>query len=444
MSPKTASTIYVCENCGNEQLQWSGRCPMCGEWNSLREVRGLKGAGTNSSARVKSSSSGSAEIVALAKVPSIKDQRSSTTMTELDRTLGGGIVAGSVILIGGEPGIGKSTLLMQLVGKMSGSLYVSGEESASQIKLRAERLGIVDGVDLLIETDVNVITNTILNNRPPLVIIDSIQTLYDPQYPSTPGSIVQVRECALRIQQTAKQSQVPIVIVGHVTKDGSVAGPRTLEHLVDVVLYLEGERHHEARILRTVKNRFGATDEVGIFEMRETGLIGIDNPSGFLLAERRVDSPGSVVGVTLEGTRPLLIEIQALTVASGFGYPKRTASGFDLNRLNLLIAVLNKRAGINLSSSDIYINIVGGLQVKDPALDLAVAVSIVSAYRNLAVPKDLALFGELGLSGEIRRVQQIENRIKESTRLGYTRVLTAKTILDALKQIFGLSGKGTE
>jgi DNA repair protein RadA/Sms len=435
MSSKASSTIYVCENCGNEQLQWAGRCPMCGEWNTLREVRGLK-ASSKSSNRSASALS-SAEIQPIASVPSIREARTSTGIAEFDRTLGGGIVAGSVILIGGEPGIGKSTLLMQLAGHLPGILYISGEESASQIKLRAERLGIETGVDLMIETDVTTIADTILTNKPTLAIVDSIQTLYDPQFPSTPGSIVQVRESALRIQQTAKQSQVPIVIVGHVTKEGAVAGPRTLEHLVDVVLYLEGERHHGARILRIVKNRFGATDEVGIFEMRNEGLIGVDNPSGFLLAERRTDSPGSVVGVTLEGTRPLLVEIQALTVASGFGYPKRTASGFDLNRLNLLIAVLQKRAGLNLASSDVYINIVGGLQLREPALDLAVAMSIVSAHRNKAVPNDLALFGELGLSGEIRSTQQAQARTKEATRLGYPRTVSAKSVSEAINQIFG-------
>lgn len=435
---KTSATIYVCENCGNEQSQWSGRCPLCGEWNTLREVRGLGKASKGSSSR--SSGGLPAATMPLAEVPSIREARATTGIGEFDRTLGGGLVDGSLILIGGEPGIGKSTLLMQLAGRIENTLYVSGEESASQIKMRAERLGVSSGVNLLIETDVTAICDTIAERQPALVIIDSIQTLYDPEFPSTPGSIVQVRECALRIQQTTKRTGVPTIMVGHVTKEGGVAGPRTLEHLVDVVLYLEGERHHGARILRTVKNRFGATDEVGIFEMRNEGLVGVDNPSGFLLAERRPDAPGSVVGITLEGTRPLLVEIQALTVSTSFGYPKRTASGFDLNRLNLLIAVLHKRAGINLSNYDAYVNVVGGLQLREPAIDLAVAMSLVSAYKNLPVPADLALFGEIGLSGEIRAVNQAPARTNEANRLGYPKQLQAKTIGEAVNSIFGKRG----
>lgn len=437
-----SNVIYVCENCGNEQLQWSGRCPMCGEWNTLRELRGVAKA-TSGAAAAKHShrSLAAGEVMPIADVPSITEKRSSTGIGEFDRTLGGGIVTGSVILIGGQPGIGKSTLLMQLAGNIKDVLYVSGEESASQIKLRAERLGILEGVQLLIETDVTVICDTILQTKPSVVIIDSIQTLYDPQFPSTPGSIIQVRECALRVQQTAKATGVPTILVGHVTKEGGVAGPRTLEHLVDVVLYLEGERHHEARILRTVKNRFGATDEIGIFEMRQEGLVGIDNPSGFLLAERQEAAPGSVVGVAMEGTRPLLIEIQALTTSTSFGYPKRTASGFDLNRLNVLIAVLQKRAGVNLSNHDVYVNVVGGMQAREPALDLAVALSLVSAAKNLAVPGDLAVFGEIGLSGEIRSVQQAKHRREEATRLGYGKTVTAKTVTEAIQQVFGSSLK---
>ncbi len=427
-----STTIYVCENCGNEQLQWSGRCPQCGEWNTLRELRGA----AKPSSKGPSRSSLSSELIPLAEVQSIGESRTTTGIAEFDRPLGGGIVAGSVILIGGEPGIGKSTLLMQLAGNLDNVLYISGEESATQIKLRADRLGVKGSIQLLIETDVQIIIDTVIQNKPGLVIIDSIQTLYDSQFPSTPGSIVQVRECALRVQQSAKATGIPMILVGHVTKEGSVAGPRTLEHLVDAVLYLEGERHHTARVLRTVKNRFGATDEVGIFEMRQEGLVGIDNPSGFMLAERKADAPGSVVGVTLEGTRPLLVEIQALTASTSFGYPKRTASGFDLNRLNLLIAVLQKRAGVNLSNHDVYVNVVGGLQLREPALDLAVAISLVSAYKNLPVPADLALFGELGLSGEIRSTQQAPARTKEAERLGYPRTMKSKTIAEAVSSLF--------
>lgn len=432
--PSKSKTIYVCENCGNESLQWAGKCSMCGEWNTLREVRGLSKA---SSSRESARSGPLPELQPIQSVQSIQEARVSTGMNEFDRTLGGGLVAGSVVLIGGEPGIGKSTLLMQLAGNIKNVLYVSGEESASQIKLRAERLSVREGVDLFTETDVTLICDQLMTHKPSLAIIDSIQTLYDPQFPSTPGSIIQVRECALRIQQTAKATGIPIVIVGHVTKEGGVAGPRTLEHLVDVVLYLEGERHRGARVLRTVKNRFGATDEVGIFEMQEQGLIPVDNPSGFLLAERQVDTPGSAIGVTLEGTRPLLVEIQSLTNATVFGYPKRTASGFDLNRLNVLIAVLQKRAGINLSNQDVYINVVGGLQLREPAIDLAVIMSLVSAKKNAPIPSGFAFFGEVGLSGEIRSVNQLNAREKEAARLGFGHTVTAKTISQAITHVFG-------
>lgn len=428
---KKTSLIFICENCGNEQLQWAGRCPQCGEWNSLREMRppsGLSGA---------QRAVASAQPIAIAEVPLSGQARRPTGIAEFDRTLGGGIVDGSVILIGGQPGIGKSTLLMQLAGRLKNVLYVSGEESAGQIKLRADRLEVTEGVELLIDTDVNVIAATVAERQPAMAIIDSIQTLYDEAYPSTPGSIVQVRECALRLQQTAKRTGIPIVLVGHVTKEGGVAGPRTLEHLVDVVLYLEGERHQGARILRTVKNRFGATDEVGVFAMTDAGLTGIDNPSGFFLAERRAEAPGSVVGVILEGTRPLLVEIQALTSPSSYGYPKRTASGFDLNRLNLLIAVLQKRAAVDLGASDVYINVVGGLSVREPALDLAVAISLASAHRGQAVPADLACFGEIGLSGEIRSVSRAQDRIGEASRLGYPRVIKEKTLASAVSGLFG-------
>lgn len=401
----------------------------------MREVRGLKSS--TKAGRRAALAPLNITPQSLAEIRSIKEQRLSTGMSEFDRTLGGGIVRGSVILLGGEPGIGKSTLLLQLAGRIGNSLYISGEESAGQIKLRAERLGITGGVQLLTETDVAAISQLMAATKPALVVIDSIQTLYDPDLPSTPGSIIQVRESAWRIQQTAKQIDVPTILVGHVTKEGSVAGPRTLEHLVDVVLYLEGERYHSARLLRTAKNRFGATDEIGVFEMRTEGLVAVDNPSQFFLAERQASAAGSVVGVTLEGARPLLVEIQALTVLTAFGYPKRTASGFDLNRLNLLLAVLYKRAGVNLSNHDVYINVVGGLELREPAIDLAVGLSLVSAARGQPVAADLAAFGEIGLSGEIRIVNQAAARENEAKRLGFSRIIKAKTISEAIQQVFG-------
>lgn len=435
MAKKTTTTLYVCDVCGEEYIQWSGKCANCGNWNTLKEFS----IPTASVAARAGGYSGQAtmEPQQLISVLSGATQRKTTGFSEFDRVLGGGVVAGSVILLGGDPGIGKSTLLLQVVDRMAAQaersiVYVSGEESPEQIKLRAERVGVKSvGISVLAATNVELIESMIVKNPPSLLVIDSIQTMYDPAFPSTPGSIVQVRESALRIQRLAKSTGVPVVLVGHITKEGTVAGPRTLEHLVDVVLYLEGESQAQLRILRAVKNRFGDIAETGIFAMGELGLEEVHNPASFLLAER-VQAPGSVLSAVLEGSRPMLIEVQALTTPSVFGYPRRTASGFDLNRLNLLLAVLQKRANINLSEHDVFVNVVGGLKVKDPAVDAAVCVALASAHRDTALAEELCIFGEVGLAGELRRVSQQERRTKEIEALGYHGVSGVRSLRELL------------
>jgi DNA repair protein RadA/Sms len=353
-------------------------------------------------------------------------------MLEFDRVLGGGLVPGSLVLIGGDPGIGKSTLLLQAsaaVAAAGGSVfYVSGEESAQQIKLRAERLGVPgDSLYILTETNVDSIAAQIEQHRPQLVVVDSIQTIYLDQLESAAGSVSQVRESAARLMQVAKGQGIPIFLIGHVTKTGIIAGPRVLEHIVDTVLYLEGDRFHTYRLLRCVKNRFGATNEVGVFEMQDTGLVEVTNPSQVFLAERLPNASGSAIAVTLEGTRPLLVEIQALSSTTSFGNPRRTANGFDLNRLWLLVAVLSKRVGVRLADQDIFVNVVGGLRVGEPAADLALACAITSSYRDVPVAEDLAIVGEVGLSGELRAVSQLDTRLKEAAKLGFRRCLVPES-----------------
>lgn len=431
--------MFVCSECGEEYIQWQGRCSVCGNWNTLKEMN--VPAETRYTGTRSGYSGGTAEEpVVLANVVGQQEQRVTTGFSEVDRVLGGGIVQGSVILLGGDPGIGKSTLLLQVVAKMAHTstkpiLYISGEESPAQIKLRAERLGIhSEMIHLLPTTNVETIQATIEKTDPALVIVDSIQTMYDPQFPSSPGSIVQVRESAIRIQHVAKSLGVPVVLVGHITKEGTVAGPRTLEHLVDVVLYLEGDTQQTLRILRAVKNRFGDISEAGIFSMEDKGMVEVTDPSRFLLSER-VQSPGSVLAAIIEGTRPMLIEVQALTTPTVFGYPRRTASGFDLNRLNLLLAVLQRRVHIDLSSHDVFINIVGGLSVKDPAVDAAVCVALASAYKDVVLSPTLCVLGEVGLAGEIRKVIYQERRIKEVQSLGYQVVDSVKDLAQLVQKV---------
>jgi DNA repair protein RadA/Sms len=415
MAKSKRITMFVCSSCGEEYVQWQGKCTTCGEWNTLSEVTlsenrydSVKGAAPR------------AALTTLGSVASSSVARTSTGFPELDRVLGGGLVPGVVILLGGDPGIGKSTVLIQVAERVGGSvLYLSGEESAEQIKLRASRLGVQgEAITILPATDISQLADAVEQVKPKLIIIDSIQTTYDPAFPSTPGSLVQVRETALRIQQLAKRLHIPTVLVGHITKEGTVAGPRTLEHLVDVVLYLEGDSNHQLRILRAAKNRFGDANETGLFEMTGEGLVEVSNPTSFLL-EERVPAAGSVLSVVLEGSRPMLVEVQALVVPSTFGTPRRTANGLDVTRLHVLLAVLQRRAGIDLSTHDVYINIVGGLKVREPAIDAAICVALASARQETVLPAEMVIVGEVGLSGELRRVSQADRRAKAVTQLGY-------------------------
>lgn len=424
--------IFVCSNCGGEFLKWQGKCSNCGQWNTLKEFRPRKEKQLYSNLQPSA-------VVELEKIKSAKFSRISTKIGEFDRVLGAGIVPGSIMILGGDPGIGKSTLLLQLASNLDNVLYVSGEESADQIKLRYDRLEQKSkrksgSLKILTEINLNQIIQTIQNEKPEVAIIDSIQTVYLDNYPSTAGSIIQVRECAMRLQQLAKLSQTAIILVGHVTKDGTVAGPRTLEHLVDVVLYLEGERFHGHRILRGVKNRFGATDEIGIFEMTNKGMTEVSNPSKLFLAERSKDAYGTVVTATVEGSRSVLVEVQALTTNTVFGYPQRRSSGFDLNRLQLLIAVLQKRADVNLSNQDVFLNITGGIKIDEPAVDLAVALAVAGAYKGKIIDPKLCIFGEVGLSGEIRKVVFESKRKAEAERLGFAKFAGEKKLIDAVRR----------
>ena len=426
MAKRRAKAIYVCQQCGAQSLRWVGRCPDCDEWNSMVETVESRESSPPSSIVPRS------KPQRLTEIPAEGFRRLPVPMAEFSRVLGGGIVPGSTVLIAGDPGIGKSTLLLQVTAVLSEELgnvlYVSGEESAPQIKIRAERLGIsTDGLYLLTETDMDAIMDHIQQLAPRLVVVDSIQTVYVPELASAAGNISQVRESATRLIHLAKGEGVPIFMVGHVTKAGGIAGPRVLEHMVDTVLYLEGERFHSYRLLRTVKNRFGSTDEVGVFEMSGLGMLEVSNPSEAFLSERS-EGTGSAVAVTLEGTRPLLVEIQALTSTTSFGLPRRTANGIDFNRLLLLVAVLSKRMGLRLHDQDVFVNVVGGLKINEPAVDLSVAVAIASSFRDTPVAHDLAIIGEIGLSGELRSVSQPMKRLNEAARLGFKRCLLPRSV----------------
>ncbi len=415
-------TQYICASCGAIYDRWQGKCVQCGEWNTLAESQIQK---TNSSVARNVEK---ARPLSMAKEDDLT--RQTTGISEFDRVVGGGIVPGALVLVGGDPGIGKSTLILQVAGKVSGkekTLYISGEESVRQVGMRASRLSIAsENLFLISETNVETIIAEIRQEKPRLVIIDSIQTVYSEDVAANAGSVSQVSLCSQKLMEVAKKEHIAIIIIGHVTKEGNLAGPRLLEHLVDVVLYLEGNRYGGFRVLRGIKNRFGSTNETGIFEMAKDGMREVANPSKILLSEREDAASGTVIFPTMEGTRPLLVEIQALTSITNFGYPKRTASGMDLNRLQLLIAVLTKRANINLTNQDVFINIVGGLSIKEPAMDLAVALSVTSAYKNKPFKKDMAVFGEIGLAGEVRNVDNIEARIKEVAKLGFKSVIIPK------------------
>ncbi len=423
-----AHSRWVCQNCGSVQVKWMGRCPDCNEWNTLVEEQ--EPAEAPAGAR-RGTFIPTAEARPVTQVATGSFQRLSVPLDEFNRVLGGGIVPGSVALIGGDPGIGKSTLLLQVSGLLAQRgeriLYVSGEESAQQVRMRADRLAVTsDNLYILAETSLSQILGHIENLKPALAVVDSIQAVYLEELTSSAGSISQVREGAAALLRLAKASGIPILIVGHVTKAGAIAGPRVLEHIVDAVLYLEGERFHAFRLLRGVKNRFGSTDEVGVFEMGEGGLSEVANPSQVFLQERLASAPGSAIAVTMEGTRPLLVEIQALTSPTSLNLPRRTPNGIDYNRLLLLTAVLSKRLGLSLATQDVFVNVVGGLRIGEPAADLAVAVAIASSYRDIPVASDLAIIGEIGLSGELRSVGQIERRLREAAKLGFRRVLVPR------------------
>ena len=434
---KIKKSIYFCQNCGHEESKWLGQCPMCKEWNTFVEepVSFSKSA---SAKQIKD-----AEVVALKHVETDQEERIKTKIEELDRVLGGGIVPGSLLLVGGDPGIGKSTLLLQVCQRLCEDkhqvLYISGEESLKQIKLRANRMGeFTEDLLLLCETNLEIVKNVIQKRKPEVVIIDSIQTMYSEEVASAPGSVSQVRESTNVFMQLAKGLGISIFIVGHVTKEGTVAGPRVLEHMVDTVLYFEGDRHASYRILRGVKNRFGSTNEIGVFEMRQNGLVEVENPSEFMLNGKPENASGSVVACSMEGTRPILIEIQALVCSSNFGMPRRTAAGTDYNRVNLLMAVLEKRVGIHLSNYDAYVNIAGGIKMNEPAVDLGIVMAVVSSYKNQPIDEKTIVFGEVGLSGEVRAVNMPEQRVVEAKKLGFTTCIMPEVSREVVKNIKGI------
>lgn len=430
-------TIFVCSECGNESPKWLGKCPACNSWNTFYEQKIEKYTETN---KIEKKINNTPRP--LNSYVGQEANRTSTGYLELDRVLGGGLVKGSLILLGGEPGIGKSTLILQLCEKVQGEgkvLYVSGEESAEQIKLRADRLEIKNQ-DLMFlgETDIDVIKDAISDMKPKLVIIDSIQTMYSDEITAAAGSVSQVREITSQIMRMCKAQQITTIIIGHVTKEGNIAGPRVLEHMVDTVLYLEGERYNTYRILRAVKNRFGSTNEIGMFEMREEGMCEVTNPSDILITEREDNPSGSCILASVEGTRPILVEVQALTSQTVFGLPKRTANGFDYNRLAVLIAVLEKKAGLSLGNQDVYLNIAGGMKISEPAADLGIIATVASSYKNVPIPQSTAVMGEVGLTGEVRRINLIEKRLKEAEKLGFKACIIPENNKKVLKDNYKL------
>lgn len=432
-----AKTIFVCNECGYESAKWMGKCPACNSWNTFFEEK--LSTKVESGKREKKIQEAPKPLNSFVGQDA---QRTSTGYAELDRVLGGGLVKGSLVLVGGEPGIGKSTLILQLCDKVKGEgkvLYVSGEESAEQIKLRADRLNIKnDDILFLGETDIDIIDQNIEELNPKLVIIDSMQTMYSEEISSAPGSVSQVREITSRIMKICKSRKITTIIIGHVTKDGNIAGPRVLEHMVDTVLYIEGERYFSYRMIRGVKNRFGSTNEVGMFEMQEKGMVEITNPSSILISEREDNPSGSVVVATVEGTRPLLVELQALVTQSVFGLPRRTANGIDYNRLTLLVAVMEKKAGFMLGNQDVYLNVVGGLKVNEPALDLGIILATASSFKNVSIPKGVIALGEVGLTGEVRTINMMEKRLKEAERLGFKKCIIPENNKKLLKESYKL------
>ncbi len=440
MAKGKAASVFYCQNCGYESAKWMGQCPGCREWNTFVEeaVPVLKGKSTS---RHLSQSPGLP--VSLQEISLDDEDRLTTHSGELDRVLGGGLVRGSLTLVGGDPGIGKSTLLLQVCRMLAQDkrdvLYVSGEESLKQIKLRANRIGkFNESLKLLCETSLGTIEETIRRMKPNVVVIDSIQTMYQENISSAPGSISQVREATSVLLQLAKGMNISVFIVGHVTKEGTVAGPRVLEHMVDTVLYFEGDRHASYRILRGVKNRFGSTNEIGVFEMASEGLKEVANPSEFMLSGKPEHASGSIVVCSMEGTRPMLVEIQALVCHSSFGIPRRQTTGTDFNRVNLLIAVLEKRLGIQMGGCDAYVNIAGGIKIQEPAIDLGIVMALVSSFKNKCIDDRMIAFGEVGLSGEVRGVNMVQARVQEAGKLGFTSCVIPKVCMDAVKDVSGI------
>ena len=440
MANKKTGTVFFCQECGYESSKWLGQCPGCRAWNSfVEEPVKVTAKGKRVTMGVREDS----KPVALSEIDLKEEDRLTTDIVELDRVLGGGIVAGSLTLVGGDPGIGKSTLLLQVCQRLAAKkvdvLYISGEESLRQIKLRAERIGTFDDhLKLLCETDLDVIDATVRNLKPQIVVIDSIQTMFRQEISAAPGSVSQVRESTAVLMQLAKVQGISIFIVGHVTKEGTVAGPRVLEHMVDTVLYFEGDRHASYRILRGVKNRFGATNEIGVFEMREAGLVEVANPSEYMLTGRPEEASGSVVVCSMEGTRPILSEIQALVCSTNFGIPRRQATGTDFNRMNLLMAVLEKRLGMQLAGCDAYVNIAGGMRILEPAIDLGIVLAIISSHRNLPLDPKMICFGEIGLSGEVRAVSMAKQRVMEAKKLGFTTCILPEVCLKDVGKVEGM------
>lgn len=429
-------SLYVCSECGYETAKWLGKCPSCGEWNTLNEeIRETTKSGVVKPEKRMSSSY--SKPLRINEISTDDEQRYFTGSKELDRVLGGGIVKGSLVLLGGDPGIGKSTILLQIcnhLGRMLKILYISGEESRRQIKLRAVRLNVdSNNLYVLTETDVEVAAEYIRSEKPDLVMIDSIQTMNFTELSSSPGSVTQVRECTNILMRTAKTLDIPVIIVGHVNKDGAIAGPKVLEHIVDAVLYFEGDKQMSYRILRAVKNRYGSTNEIGVFSMGDRGLSEVENPSLMLLSGRPKNVSGTCVACVMEGSRPILAEIQGLATTTGFGNPRRMSTGFDYNRMSLLLAVLEKRAGFYFANLDTYINVVGGLRLDEPAADLAVSMALVSSLKDIVIPDDMLAFGEIGLAGEIRSVSHAEERVKEAARLGFKKCIVPKHNLDSIK-----------
>ena len=445
MAKGKQATVFFCQECGYESSKWLGQCPGCKQWNTFVEEKvrtspapGMRGAGASFS-----HVSGKNKPVKLREIASGSEERFSTRMEEMDRVLGGGVVKGSLVLVGGDPGIGKSTLLLQVCRHLAEDkkevLYISGEESLQQIRLRAERLGsFSDSLSLLCETNVDEVEEAVRKYTPAVVIIDSIQTMYQEQVGSAPGCVSQVREVTGRFLQLAKGLEISIFLVGHVTKEGTVAGPRVLEHMVDTVLYFEGDRYASYRILRSVKNRFGSTNEIGVFEMRQEGLAEVKNPSEFMLSGRPEGANGSVVVCSSQGTRPIMLEVQALVCRTNFGFPKRQATGIDFNRINLLMAVLEKRIQMQIGDCDAYVNVAGGIKVQEPAIDLGIVMAIASSFKNRAVPEDVVVFGEIGLSGEVRAVNMAQVRVQEAKKLGFSTVILPESNRAACQEISGI------